>query len=195
MMKSIFLYSAVLTTVASASILASFMAQDSPNPPCYVCCRSDEPCDRMVMTNPDAIVPLPAFTGMASATCGDLQTYGEEMLMLPSFACELLDREDFRLDCGCTSTTTTLVEPQSIEDSDMPAMKESVERRILESDIPSFVPSDAPSMVPSDAPSLVPSDAPSLVPSDAPSLVPSDLPSSMPSDVPSLQPLLRRRLN
>jgi hypothetical protein len=214
MRTSIFLYCAVLTsTVASAQILAAFMAQDRPNPPCYVCCASDKACDDMVMTNPDAMIPLPAFTGMASATCGDIQIYGEQMLMLPSFACEQLGREDFRSKCGCISTTEILVAPHSTEDDDeQPAIHTitgSVERRTMQSDIPSLVPSDAPSMVPSDAPSLVPSDAPSLVPSDAPSLVPSDapslvpsdapsmipsdVPSSMPSDMPSLEPFLVRR--
>lgn len=154
----------------------------------------------MIITNPDVVIPLPAFTGMASATCGDIQTYAEEMLMVPPFACELLDREDFRLECGCTVTTIEAKEivtlPEATEvlliarppaDTD-----ESVDRRSLQpsSDLPSIVPSDAPSTVPSDAPSNVPSDVPSNVPSDAPSITPSDTPSMVPSDFPSVQPLL-----
>lgn len=158
--------------MASAQIHATFTAQRSPNPPCYVCCGSSAPCD-MIISKPDAIIPLPAFTGMASAACSDVQKYGEEMLMLPEFACQLLDREDFRLECGC--------EEAGFVDED----------KLV--GISVLLPEGPSADLPSDLPSTVPSDAPSMVPSDAPSIVPSDVPSTMPSDVPSILPLVRKR--
>lgn len=78
----------------------------SQNPPCYVCFDGGQ----STITLPDNIVPLPSFTGFEQATCEQIRMVAEDLLALNPTNCLFLDREDFRVTCGCENVLSSSTE-------------------------------------------------------------------------------------
>jgi hypothetical protein len=77
--------------------------QSTENPICWICSDGGV----STITLPDVLVPLPEFTGYTEATCETIRAAGEDARIIPDYACSLLDREDFRILCGCENSLTT----------------------------------------------------------------------------------------
>jgi len=83
-------------------------------PPCHICSDGGA----ATIMKPGSPISLPpdvaALVGFSDGSCEDLRRFGEEELEIPPDACPLLDREDLRLDCGCTNWQEPVPPPVDI---------------------------------------------------------------------------------
>ena len=181
--------SLLLTAVSAEFGFASFA--ETENPPCYVCGDGGV----STVTKPDVVIPLPAFVGIPSVTCGQLQAAGEDKKLIPSLGCVLLAQKQAALgkECGCAETV------KADEATETPTTAPSATPSTAPTSVPtvdlftSNEASDIPSLVPNNWQSEIPSDVPSSIPSDLPSDLPSSIPSGLSSDTPSWVPTVSRR--
>ena len=100
----------LLIALLLAPTAADFAAAQTVNPPCYICFDGGV----SSITRPDAVIPLPDFVGIPTATCAQLQKAAEVDLLIPESFCSQLDDPDIRVACGCALPVTTAPVPAPV---------------------------------------------------------------------------------
>lgn len=169
----------------------SFAYAQDPNPICYVCSDGGV----STITKPDVLIPLPDDAGQSEATCEMIRLSAEIFLLIPADQCFKLDREDFRILCGCENalnqTTTKAPTAVPIAVPTPVALPTALPIQISTPDtksptiIPTKIPTTSPTKLPTAKPTLSPTTKPTTSPvTSKPTIKPTALPVKDPTTVP-----------